>query len=112
MQPPSQTTPLLACDLTAIPAEHRAAHQALATALFSEAVAEIQELTDGYAFRFAPQHYPQLTQFIAHERLCCPFFTFTLELTPASGPIWLRLTGPAGAKAILQSELGLTGNAR
>jgi hypothetical protein len=45
---------------------------------------------------------PQIAAFIPSERLCCPFFTFTLEITPARGPIWLQITGNAQVKTFLQ----------
>ena len=66
----------------------------------------MQELPDGFAFRYAAEQFAQVTQFIANERLCCPFFTFVLEVTPTNGPIWLRITGREGVKDFLQSELG------
>ena len=94
----------IACDLTAIAADEREAHELLAKQLFFEAVPERQELADGYAFRFSADQYPLLTAFIANERLCCPFFHFTLDVTPAQGPIWLHLTGGDGVKAFIQSE--------
>ena len=95
----------LACDLSAIALEQRAGHQALATQLFRQAAQERTELTDGYAFRFPAERYADLTAFIANERLCCPFFTFTLEVTADQGPLWLHITGREGAKAILQGAL-------
>src|SRR5437867_9889441 len=94
----------VACDLTAIPADKREAHEALARQLFFEAVPERQELSDGYAFRFGADQYPPLAAFIANERLCCPFLCFTLEVTPAQGPLWLRLTGGEGVKEFIQAE--------
>jgi hypothetical protein len=94
----------IACDLAAIPAGEREAHESLARQLFFEAVPEGEELTDGYAFRFRAEQYPPLVAFIANERLCCPFFRFTLELTPAQGPIWLRITGGDGVKEFIGSE--------
>jgi hypothetical protein len=91
----------LSCDMTAIPAEQRAGHEALVERLWSTAIQETQELPDGYAYRFAAEDYPLLTAFIANERLCCPFFDFVLEVAPVDGPIWLRITGPEGVKDIL-----------
>src|SRR5262245_17195197 len=96
----------IACDLTAIPAGEREAHETLAKQLFFEAVRERHELANGYAFEFRADEYRQLTDFIANERLCCPFFQFTLEVAPARGPIWLRITGGEGVKAFVQSEFG------
>jgi hypothetical protein len=104
----SQTTHDLpiACDLTAINADVRSTHLEAAKQLLNAGAREVQELTDGFAFRYAAEQYAQVTQFIANERLCCPFFTFVLEVTPGNGPIWLRITGQAGVKDFLQSELG------
>jgi hypothetical protein len=95
----------IACDLSAIPAAERDVHLARATKLVLEAYEERQELPDGFAWRFAADQYDELVAYIAHERRCCSFFTFTLEVAPAQGPIWLRLTGDARMKAYVQSEL-------
>jgi hypothetical protein len=94
-----------ACDLSAIAPDQRAAHQALAGELMREALHERLELPDGYAFRFAAERYDDITRFVANERLCCPFFAFTLEVTPEQGPLWLRITGREGAKALLEGDL-------
>ena len=93
------------CDIGAIAPSERDAHQALAARLFGEAVEERTELANGYAFRFTSDQYLDVAAFVANERLCCPFFTFVLEVTADRGPIWLRITGDENAKAILQQEL-------
>ncbi len=95
----------LACDLGAIAPEQRADHQALAAGLLRQVAQETVEVPDGYAFCFPAECFADLTAFIGNERLCCPFFTFTLEVTADHGPLWLRITGREGAKAILQAEL-------
>lgn len=105
MNPSQDQTPAIACDLTAIPTEQRAAHETRAEHILFNAMQEIRELTDGYALRFAADDYDSITQFIANERLCCPFFNFGLEVTPERGPIWLRLTGSAGVKEFLSATL-------
>jgi hypothetical protein len=99
----SQKIPL-ACDLAAIPAEEREAHELLARRLFFDTVPERQEFPDGYTFRFRADQYPLLAAFIANERLCCSFFHFTLEVTPAQGPLWLRLEGGDGVKEFILAE--------
>ena len=104
VQQPDTGSPL-ACDLTAIVPEQRAAHEVLATRLIKETAQERRELPNGYALRFAAEQYGEITAFIANERLCCPFFHFALEVMPNRGPIWLRLTGPEGVKALLAEEL-------
>ena len=97
--------PALACDLSAIEPRQREAHQALAERLFTETVEAREEIAAGYAFRFPAERYADVAAFIANERRCCPFFTFTLEVTADQGPIWLRITGGDGVKAIIQSML-------
>jgi len=39
------------------------------------------------------------------ERECCPFLTFQLTAEPKMGPLTLRITGPDGAKELLNSIL-------
>jgi hypothetical protein len=97
----------IVCDLTAIPAEERAAHETRGKHLWFEAFQERHELADGYAFRFRAEDYPLVVAFIANERLCCSFFRFVVEVTPGQGPIWLRITGPAGAKEAVQAAYPL-----
>ena len=99
-------TQSLACDLTAIPADVREEHVITAPQLFALAQ-EVQELSNGYAIRFAnePGRFMAIAKFIENERLCCPFFNFGLELEPENGPLWLRLTGGEGVKEILQTTL-------
>ena len=96
-----------ACDMTAIPAGERSAHQALSRRLMTEALAELRELPDGVAFRFAAEEYDAVVRFVDRERRCCPFLRFTLEIAPDRGPIWLRLTGAEGVKAFIRAELRL-----
>lgn len=97
----------IACDVTAIDADVRPTHLTAAEQLLRHDAAEVQELSDGYAFRFGAEQYAQVTAFIANERLCCPFFTFTLEVTPTQGPLWLRMSGSEEIKGFLKSALGV-----
>ena len=95
----------LACVPGAIPLAQRPAHFARLDRLFGDAVRERRDVENGYAFRFDPAAFDELARFVANERRCCPFFTFTLEVAADQGPIWLRITGREGAKAVLQSAL-------
>lgn len=99
--------PPLACDLTAIAPDDLTPHIATGTHLLATAF-EVHELPNGYAFRLldVPHSLHQAADFIRNERLCCPFFTFTLMVEPQGGPIWLQLTGPEGVKPLLQAEMG------
>ena len=73
---------------------------------------EIRELPDGLAFQFPAEEYDAVTELVGSERLCCPFLTFNLEISPERGPLWLRLTGAEGAKDFIRAELQLATSAR
>ena len=94
----------IACHLNAIPAEQCQGHISLTEALFAQ-VEERQALADGYAFRFPATLLQTAAQFVSLERLCCPFFIFNLEVN--NDRLWLKLTGPEGAKELLEVEFHL-----
>jgi hypothetical protein len=96
-----------ACDMTAIEASQRGRHIATIDALFSNA-GEIRELPNGYAFRLPNESDVLLkaAEFIALERLCCPFFGFAIEVEPEGGALWLSLTGREGVKPFIVAEVG------
>ncbi len=96
-----------ACDITAIPAEDRAAHRALIRRLLGEAMVEERDLPNGLAFRFPAEEYDAVSVVVGRERVCGPFLRFVLEIEPECGAPWLRVTGPEGAKAFIRAELGL-----
>ena len=95
----------LACDLSALTPEQREHHMAQSPKLFA-LVQEVRELPDGYSFRLpASVALTQITDFIAHERLCCPFFSFGITVEPYGGAIWLSLSGEGGVKALTRAEI-------
>lgn len=108
-----QTDPqsALACNLGAIATGERDEHIARAERVFAKVI-ETQELPTGYAFRL-PLDTPTLievAQWIANERLCCPFFTFTLVV---NAQLWIELTGAEAAKEELiamAKSIGATGS--
>ena len=73
-----------------------------------QAVEQVRELADGYAFRFSGSNATasRLLEFTLAERSCCPFFTFELVFEPDEGPIWVRLRGSAGVKEFVASAWG------
>jgi hypothetical protein len=97
----------LACVMDAIAPDQRQSHLAKAKDLF-RAVAEICELPAGYAFRLPNESdiLKEVAEFISLERLCCPFFAFTLEVEPEGGAVWLQLTGRDGVKEFIRAEIG------
>ena len=96
-----------ACDMNAIEASQRGRHIAALDELFRRTL-EVRGLPNGYAFRLPNESEILLkaAEFIALERLCCPFFGFGLEIEPEGGALWLRLTGREGVKPFIQAELG------
>jgi hypothetical protein len=97
--------PVIACNLKAIDAAELDAHVALAQAVFSPStILETKETVRGYAFRM-PLETAMLHKaidFIANERLCCPFFTFTLVVGEA---FWLELSGSDEVKEYIKVNL-------
>ena len=98
----------VACNWAALTAEQRERQQALLGQL-REDVKEVRELDDGYAFGHSPDRAVLLTiaEFVANERLCCPFFEFGLTVEHDGGPVWLRITGEGEAKHVLEAEMGV-----
>ena len=96
-----------ACDMTAIAADQRNAHLAITSELF-RTVENIRELPNGYSFRLPNESDVLLkaAEFIALERLCCPFFGFDLEIEREGGAVWLSLTGREGVKPFIIAEIG------
>jgi hypothetical protein len=69
-------------------------------------VEAVEELPDGYAYRFPGDDTwtANVLSFVAAERRCCPFFTFELVFTPHGGPLWLRLRGSAAIKSFVRDQ--------
>lgn len=100
----------IVCDLTAISSEKRDEHIETAKKLFAS-FKEVRELPDGFTFRVPPDSDSiiQAVTFILTERVCCPFFTFTLQMTDKGESVWLSLTGGEAVKQYLHETL-LNGN--
>jgi hypothetical protein len=98
----------IACDMSALTAEQQERQRALLTLLRADAE-EVMELEDGYAFKHSPDGDVLLAvaEFVANERLCCPFFEFAITVECGGGPVWLRMTGEGEAKAVLEAEMGV-----
>ena len=99
----------VACDMSALSAEQRGRQRELIERLRTDA-REVRELEDGYAFAHSPDRdvLLALAEFVANERLCCPFFEFGLTVGRDGGPAWLRITGEGEeAKRVLAAEVGV-----
>ncbi|MDZ7689635.1 MAG: hypothetical protein U5K69_00450 [Balneolaceae bacterium] len=98
--------PPIACDLSSIKDNQRDQHRQNAEAVF-EAISEIREIEDGFAFKLPAETelIQTVSSFVARERLCCPFFDFTLTIPSNHQPVWLALTGREGVKPYLKETL-------
>ena len=98
----------VACDMSALTADQQERQRALLVLLRSDAE-EVRELEDGYAFRHSGDRDVLLAvaEFVANERLCCPFFEFGITVERGGGPVWLRMTGEGEAKRVLEAEMGV-----
>lgn len=98
--------PPIACDLSAIDDKELEPHRENGRAVF-DAIREIRETTDGYSFKLpADTGIIQRTgAFIARERLCCPFFEFTLTIPSDHNTVWLKLSGREGVKPYIKDTL-------
>ena len=95
------------CNWSALTAVQQQRQRALYRQLRAD-VEEVRELEGGYAFRHAPDRAVLLTiaEFVANERLCCPFFEFGITIERAGGPVWLCMTGGEEAKRVLEAQMG------
>jgi hypothetical protein len=96
----------IACNLGAFTIEQRRRKEELGSHLWAS-VQETRELPDGYAFRLPADasSLQNAAEWVALERLCCPFFSFGVEAEREGGPVWLRLTGREGVKQFIRAEL-------
>lgn len=93
--------------MSAIEPGRREQHIATGREVF-QAVTEIKELPEGYAFRlpYEPDVLVKTAEFISLEKLCCPFLGFVIEVEAEGGAIWLRFVGREGVKAFIREEVG------
>jgi len=65
-----------------------------------------RELPNGYEFEFDgdPPTLRMLEEWIAGERLCCPFFDIDLRFEHDNGSVWLSLSGREGVKQFTRSD--------
>jgi len=101
-----QNETVIACDLSALTDEQRTHHIITSRNLFASAI-EVRSLPNGYAFHLPdePQTLHNMADFINHDRLCCPFMVFGMEVEPRQGPIWLTLTGGEGVKEYVAAAI-------
>ena len=106
-QQQDQAKTTFACNMLALDVEQRIRHETQVRSLRDWQL-EIRELPNGFAFRFSNEAkmIHELAEFIANERLCCPFFDFELKLEREGGSLWMSITGREGVKPFIRMEFG------
>jgi hypothetical protein len=95
-----------ACDRAALTAQARKRHfDELSPALLARKKT-IRELRDGFEFEFpsGTATFQMVSEWVAGERLCCPFFDIDVHVEREGGSLWLRLTGREGVKQFIHAE--------
>lgn len=95
-----------ACNRAALSAAERKRHFDQLGPQFRAAVMQARELKDGYEFEFPGDGatLQLISEWVAGEHRCCPFFDIDVRLEREGGTTWLRLTGRPGTKEFVQSD--------
>jgi hypothetical protein len=103
---PSFADSPFACDRAALTPQARKRHfDELSPALRARKLS-IRELRDGFEFEFPTDAttFQLVAEWVACERLCCPFFDIDMHVEREHGNLWLRLTGREGVKQFIRSD--------
>lgn len=95
----------LTCNMDVFTREQRKDHIRGTTQLV-KAMQSVREIHNGYEFMFPNESHfiTGIAEFIANERLCCPFLEFNLNVKSNGPSINLSLTGPDGTREFLHVE--------
>src|SRR5262245_47440417 len=107
---PSSTP--IACNIVAIPDAERPRYFALRAQVLA-AVEAVTDIDDGYALhvRADREMLIALAEWIAFERLCCPFLRFRLVIE-GEAPVRLDLLGDEEVKGFLREEFAMLKSTR
>jgi hypothetical protein len=96
------------CNNKALTPAERARHKQLTDKLTAERRAVV-ETEKGYEFQYSPKNVSlgELTEWVAAESKCCPFFDFHIDVEAKGSLLCLRLTGEEGIKAFIRAEFGV-----
>jgi hypothetical protein len=95
----------LACNMDVFSREQREDHIRVTSQLV-KAMQSLREIQNGYEFVFPNESeiITGIAEFIANERLCCPFLEFGLNVKSNEPSISLSLSGPVGTQEFLRVE--------
>jgi hypothetical protein len=105
-QNPAKPESPFACSLEKSLTKQQRAHKKQMAQKMEGARFETKELADGYVFRFRPDgiSFAEIADWVATERVCCPFFDLAIEAQRENGPLSLRVTGREGVKSFIRGE--------
>lgn len=103
---PSFADSPLACDRAALTAQARKRHFDELGPALRVRKRSVRELRDGFEFEFPTDTatFQLVSEWVAGERLCCPFFDIDIHVEREHGRLWLRLTGREGVKQFIQAD--------
>jgi hypothetical protein len=101
----NSTPPAFACNMDALTLTERMRHVAN-TAHLMKTLRAVREDANGYSFQFAneTQVIRKIAEFVSLERLCCPFFDFTLQVKAEDASVSLQIAGAQGIKDFIRTE--------
>jgi hypothetical protein len=93
------------CNIKALTPTERAHHKQLTDKLTAMRK-EVVEIERGYEFQYSPSDISltELSEWVAAESKCCPFFDFHIDLERQGSLLCLRLTGEEGIKPFILAE--------
>ncbi len=96
-----------ACDRAALTAPARKRHFDELSPTLRARKKGVRELRDGFEFEFPSDTatFQLVSEWVAGERLCCPFFDIDVHVEREHGSLWLRLTGREGVKQFIKADL-------
>ncbi len=97
--------PEFVCNLGAIPVEQRPRYRELVRRL-RHAILRRDETPDDYRYGLDATAISlvEAAEWVTMERLCCPFLALELSTSGREGNWRLTLTGPQGAKPLIDAE--------
>lgn len=97
------------CNAKALNPTERARHKALTDKLVAQRT-QIVESEKGYEFQYSPStvSLAELSDWVAAESKCCPFFDFHIDLENEGKLLCLRLTGEKGVKDFVRAEFSVS----
>lgn len=93
------------CNTKALNPAERTRHKLLTDKLVAQRT-RVAETDKGYEFEYSPStvSLEELTEWVAAESKCCPFFDFHIDLENEGSLLCLRLTGGKGVKEFIRTE--------